>query len=645
MLLSLSIMSHPCPEAYHEVFSSPLPGATTLYSGGGAGDGTVRTVHSSVTSAGEGEERRDVRISAVLATEGGTVEVGAVLRRRRRRREGRRIGDCWDAEGGDAGGGDGREEEGKEDGTRTRRVDYDAYVGALPPCRSEEAAAAGVPACVAYSWTSLGAGAAVAEAFVLRGVGPPQPSGGSGPGGGEGGGGGGQPSATGGPGPAPGAPSEAPEAGGGAPDRPDASLVFLRSVDPHDDAADAGAPAADDAATEAPAPTAAAYLIVRGPESALRPPGPSVASALPADPASSDPVVDCEIALPFLPLALRLVPLVRADGTLLSVGAFVGSSEDSRLRLFAPMERRRGVVGDRDGAGGLHLEEIPMALPVRRYADWEGGVSSHEEEDEEGSEKNDRDAIAFTGPVMAIDCLTAAVSESDGGKARHLNHLAVGCQDGIIRAVSFECRLGCDEEHGVRIAGTERYEFEVAGRATNVVVDGPIVSVALQTRRLSLYSAHRDQNSPSLGMDLLVGSLCGFACALHREGGQGQPLEGPIEIVSDLWSGSLGAEDGVLCVRTIPCHGAQAGYAVAIGTLSGRVLLFEPIFSESGGQPHRYELLWSCHLHYAIHGISFADVDGDGLIELLVTTRRSIHIFRPNARNIIEAVKQRMLGF
>ena len=120
-----------------------------------------------------------------------------------------------------------------------------------------------------------------------------------------------------------------------------------------------------------------------------------------------------------------------------------------------------------------------------------------------------------------------------------------------------------------------------------------------------------------------------------------------------LWDGKLDAEDAILAV-----HAFQApmisGFGVAIGTYSGRVFLYECILAndtfhsealnteENGifATNFKFDLLWQDQLPYPVHSISVADVDDDNLSEIVVTTRKSIHIFHFDYDDVANATKQ-----
>mmetsp|Transcript_35616 Transcript_35616/g.72218 ORF Transcript_35616/g.72218 Transcript_35616/m.72218 type:complete len:572 (+) Transcript_35616:95-1810(+) len=560
--------------SYQEVYSIHLPSQTTLYSGAqettGLSDGQL--VHTSK------DGHRTARVVSRLAAAEQAIEVGAISYE------------------------------------RLHRVDYDCYEDSLPrgPLHQQrnrqDDAENGQLTCVAHSSLPLPnrKGSTAVEAFVLRRINSSDrsPSGNS-------------VSDNRGAVMEPPSQSGTATAGvvGSEADRPkqhrrnvSGSATSIKAVDSIDSINIDG---------ESPLSKERAILVVNG---------------LEIGHASSDSMITtaCEIPLNYLPLAVRVTNIVEKDGDgSENIGIFVGSAEDTRLRLYMP--RKEHVIG----GVSVALHEVPFSLSL---------LSTSDVTDKERS----KSTLTFSSPIMAIDCLCMKQSNDGSSETKEafINYLALGCQDGTIRVASFTCERAFNG-----------HAFTAVGN-TDLVVDGPIVTLDLSVR-LPKYPTTRDQdvtNHPRV--DLVVGSLCGFVCAFHQVSGADQPFEGPEEVVSNLYCGRLGAEDGVLCVKSVACCGIQTGYAIAVGTYSGRVLVFEPILEASASTTGSgtdeaeaittaavvgYRIYWSCHLPYPVHGISAADVDGDGMAELLVTTRRSLHIFQASVDDAVEAAKKRIV--
>lgn len=312
--------------------------------------------------------------------------------------------------------------------------------------------------------------------------------------------------------------------------------------------------------------------------------------------------VTCERPLNYIPLAIRATTLVHKDGKE-SVAVFVSGDDDARLHLYMPKEERS--ASSRAVGIGMQppiiLEEVPISLTSTQFLE---------------AEEKGQNLLSFSSPIMSIDCLRSKTSNQCDGDVKEenddskpTNYLAMGCQDGTIRVVSYTYNINQSEHTLTAVA------------CSDLVVDGPIVTLDISASSMKLAPA---DSSAVPKKTLVVGSLCGFACAFHQSGDADRPFDGPEEIISNLWCGRIGAEDGVLCVKSICVGGRDRLHGcIAIGTYSGRVLVFEQSNDSSSG----YKLHWSCHLPYPIHAISAADLDGDGVNEILVTTRRSLHVF------------------
>lgn len=176
--------------------------------------------------------------------------------------------------------------------------------------------------------------------------------------------------------------------------------------------------------------------------------------------------------------------------------------------------------------------------------------------------------LSFVSPILSLDFIAADST----------NCLAVGCQDGTIRLVTFDTV----SESG-SLENLSEHE---------VIVDGPIVCLHLV-------------KTSSGFLNLTAGSLCGYVCELERV--DDSSWKGPFLIAEGFWSDRLQAEDSVLAVY-------RQGDCVVIGTHSGRCLVYVKVNGVS-------ELHWHCQLPYCVHGAILCDRG------LVVTTRRSVHLF------------------
>ena len=340
-----------------------------------------------------------------------------------------------------------------------------------------------------------------------------------------------------------------------------------------------------------PSAKAEAFLLIRDPRSR---------TAVTEEEAEPEPSA---IPISYEPLALLTTEIVLEGKGIgqSAVGVLVGSADDARLRLYL----------QEFSEDNYYEQAFVDCTPP-----------------DAGKTCEFLTLLSLASPVMAI---AAMVVNSDTNSQQAYNYIALGCQDGTVRVISYRCRL---------ISGgnnKNQYSFMVLSSST-FLVDGPITSVHIILNNDTVH--------------LTVGSLCGFACCFQKEIGDNpkKSFEGPFAIVQDLWDGCLDAEDGVFSTSRFQFGGTIAGAAVAIGTGSGRLLLFEPELQKNECidknfgpyNVHPFRLFWHCQLPYPIHSIFAGDVDGDCLTELVVTTRKSLHIFKVDVAGVAEATKKRV---
>jgi hypothetical protein len=196
-------------------------------------------------------------------------------------------------------------------------------------------------------------------------------------------------------------------------------------------------------------------------------------------------------------------------------------------------------------------------------------------------------AFQFTSPVMAIDFQTA----KQGNDVR--NCLAVACQDGTIRTITFGYNMG---------------KF-VDVRHQQVIVDGPIVCIDLQV-------VTNPNSQVGVKLRVTAGSLCGYVMELFVDPATCD-TEGPYMVGEGFWNAAVKAEDSVLAVRA-------SGDTVFVGTQSGKLLVYGTDQYNETDSPSEYQLLWQCQLPYSIHSVCCVHDTS----QLLVTTRRSLHVFK-----------------
>lgn len=202
-------------------------------------------------------------------------------------------------------------------------------------------------------------------------------------------------------------------------------------------------------------------------------------------------------------------------------------------------------------------------------------------------------------------------SEADQAKPKELeecHQLAVACQDGTIRFLwlywSPALEIQCQEKY-------------------TVIVDGPIICLHL----------NYDQSRGLI--EAVFGSLCGYAARfLQKTVGKDFDWQGPFMVAEGFWNLQQTQEDSVLAVHAWDNK-------VAIGTYSGRCLLYGPTscnLSNDYGQP-----FWDCCLPEPINGLCHIPTKSSVL--LLVSTRRSIHVFQEMSKTYCPDMAKRKLEF
>ena len=236
-------------------------------------------------------------------------------------------------------------------------------------------------------------------------------------------------------------------------------------------------------------------------------------------------------------------------------------------------------------------------------------------------------AFHFESPITAIEFFTATATQ------RNHHCLVVACQDGTIRAIGLQYQLG---------------EF-CNVHFTQVIVDGPVVCLDVRVCTTSTTRQNDSGNENISGSSdselwwhVTAGSLCGYVMEwwvdakrlvqVDVDSGDGVDNEscqrGPFMVAEGFWNKTVQAEDSVLAVKVKDSN-------ILVGTQSGRVLLYQKLelpALEDGSdklkqQQNTYQLQWYAQLPYSIHGLCWIDD------RFLVTTRRSLHVFRRHIRD------------
>jgi hypothetical protein len=196
----------------------------------------------------------------------------------------------------------------------------------------------------------------------------------------------------------------------------------------------------------------------------------------------------------------------------------------------------------------------------------------------------DGSAFSFDSHIMVMDSLTR----------ENCSLLAVGCQDGTVRVITFDYQRTGDS---LSFSHLESH---------SVIVDGPIMALSI---------SHRNGK-----MKLAMGSMCGFVCQLQQVE---ENWAGPSMVAEGLCD----SEDAVLAVHMFD-------NMVAFGTHSGRVYVWEQRQDDS------YRQLWTCQLPYAIHGLAHVPKTSP---TLLVSTRHTFHVFSRNCPKYSASTAKRQL--
>jgi hypothetical protein len=251
-------------------------------------------------------------------------------------------------------------------------------------------------------------------------------------------------------------------------------------------------------------------------------------------------------------------------------------------------------------------------------------------------------------PILPDDLSSPTMSLSTTYDDRaKIHYLAIGSQNGMVTIVAF--RLG--ESISSSTSGQFLFSPHLLFRE-RFYIDGPLLTMCF----------HIDMSPIVLlgkyHIDLVIGSLRSFACmyrktvqikdVITRTTNTNAEIEerfnGPSVIVEGLFSKQLKVEDSVLCVYKFN-FATRSGSVIAVGTYSGRLLLFDPlddVDKSPSNHQVKYRLMFSRSFNSPIHGIVAEDLDGDRLPELLITTLKRIHIFRFDSADLASMVHQKV---
>ena len=170
-------------------------------------------------------------------------------------------------------------------------------------------------------------------------------------------------------------------------------------------------------------------------------------------------------------------------------------------------------------------------------------------------------------------------------------------------------------------------------------IDGPISTVQLTTKKKIVDGGGLRDSA----VHLLVASLAGFACIYKCDlltPISYQPSTGPEEAPKNFFDepqileDTLNPGDSVLCIyeAQFPTLG---GSCIFVGTYKGQMMVFEK--SEAGG----YSLSLRRKLPHSIHKFGIGDINNDGIVEVVVLTKYSVHVFARSIKEIAQMSLQR----
>jgi hypothetical protein len=321
-----------------------------------------------------------------------------------------------------------------------------------------------------------------------------------------------------------------------------------------------------------------------------------------------------------------------SDSIFSNFSLFVASGTEVKMYILSPI-RSLSHCNDDDR---LH---VTLATIHSHKEDQSSTTSTGSVQDDDfislllqNSKPLDQSPLLLPNPITAMNSFT----QSNHRDRPYMNGLAIGCQDGSIRIITYLPKCPWKD---VKLED-DAYSFELLN-ISECIIDGPIASLSFQSRK--------EDNTDRLG--LFAGSICGFACSFAQRLQESATFEDPCAIVEGLWDARLEDEDSVLTICEFQCGTTQSGRVIALGLHSGRILLLtacnldqSDIDIDDSMQPFeshpRYECVWHCTLPYPIHDIQASP--NAMFPKMVVYTRRSLHLFRSSPESIAEAALKRI---
>jgi hypothetical protein len=209
-----------------------------------------------------------------------------------------------------------------------------------------------------------------------------------------------------------------------------------------------------------------------------------------------------------------------------------------------------------------------------------------------------------------------------------LHLLAMSCEDGSIRIIFYVAYREevCPDEWNTRL--------DII-KVSELAVDGPITS-------LSFTVDHERRNI----VKLLIGSIWGFCCFFDLNECD-CTFSGPHNIANGFWNSKYSEEDAVTSLHHL---GISNGFnKVLIGLFSGRVILLssntlteDSMNTKQSDVPLSSNCIFHTLLPYPILAIQSLKPYDAIIPDIIVITRRTIHVFRSSVEKIVNDTKERI---
>ena len=236
--------------------------------------------------------------------------------------------------------------------------------------------------------------------------------------------------------------------------------------------------------------------------------------------------------------------------------------------------------------------------------------------------------LELNSEVTAIDAMQVQSSHNITA-----SYIVVGLKSGVIKIYSHYSGSIQDSNPGNEF--TNEYSSSsmniFSTKCTEFIVDGTANVVDL--------SIDKENNR----LNLIVGSSCGYACLFSKSLDIEAPFRQlPIMIVENLWDHKTNQNDSVNTASKIP---AEGGDLIAIGTRSGRVILFSIKHDEGDSG---FSVLWFVQLNLPIYAITHC-IDRDSKrLSIIIMTQNTVHLYlmdnnadmNPKAQTINHSQKQ-----